>query len=78
MGEIEVDKSEALTVHLCGEAFTYIFLRPDANAGTIAHEAWHAVHHLLEDSGVELDHECTAYHLGYLVNRIHEFFRRRK
>lgn len=43
------------------------------DAGTVAHESSHAVRHMLKESGVRLDDETFAYHLDYLVRRIHKF-----
>jgi hypothetical protein len=47
----------------------------NCNAGTIAHEAWHAVRAMLVDfSGVTImENEVTAYHIGYLVQAVVNF-----
>lgn len=53
---------------------TYIMFTKDATLGTIAHEAWHAIYHMLKDfAGAELEDETVAYHLGYLVDQISQF-----
>lgn len=65
-----------------GENRSMIFLPFKADAGTIAHEAYHAVRRMLEHIGIglyedagttQLDNEGVAYHLGYLIQRIHVF-----
>lgn len=54
---------------------TYLFFKKkDATPGTIAHEAWHAIYHMLKDfAGAEIEDETVAYHLGYLVDQISQF-----
>ena len=52
---------------------SYIFLPHDAPEGTVAHEAWHIVHMVLDYVGAKDENEVVAYHLGYLVNKIYEF-----
>lgn len=53
---------------------TQMFFPMNANEGTIAHEAWHVIFSMFDWCGVrEFDNEFTAYHLGYLVERIHKF-----
>jgi hypothetical protein len=64
------DTADAVTIY-DGDMECYIFILPNADPGTIAHEAWHAIRHMMLKVGVELDNEAVAYHLGYLVNRIH-------
>lgn len=41
----------------------------------VAHEAFHAVTDLFRYTGVGPDEEAFAYHLDYLVGRIHKFLR---
>lgn len=50
-------------------------LSPDAE--TIAHEASHAVRAMFKAVGVvgKKDDETFAYHLGYLVGRLHKFLK---
>lgn len=55
----------------------FIFIKPRATLSIIAHEAWHAVKDMLDYFKVELDHECVAYHLGYLTQEIFNFLYRR-
>ena len=40
----------------------------------IAHESWHAVRRMLEWAGAELDNEVVAYHLGYIVGLVFDFW----
>ncbi len=44
--------------------------------GTIAHEASHAVQELFRWAGARRDEETFAYHLDFLVGRIHKFLKR--
>lgn len=46
-------------------------MEPDADV--IAHEASHAVRAVFNFVGAKTDNETFAYHLGYLVGRIHKF-----
>ena len=70
------EQADPLTIYDGGQV-CFIFLRPNVSAGTIAHEAWHAVRNMFDCMGVE-DNETVAYHLGYLVDKIFKFVRRRK
>lgn len=72
------ENTNALTVHMEEEARCYVFFRPRASPGTITHEAWHAMTHIFETLGIELDHESMAYHLGYVVDQIYRYVKRRK
>lgn len=73
---IDADRSPGITVYVKNEGMGFIFLKHRAGPGEIAHEAWHAVKHMLEYFGVDLDSEVVAYHLGYIVDRIHKLRRR--
>lgn len=57
------------TGHKC--AWLVLPLKPDE--GTISHEASHAIRQLFRAKGVRVDEECYAYHLDYLVHKIHRF-----
>ncbi len=61
----------ALCVHYPAEMRCDLVFRPNVDPGCVAHEAWHGVRHLLLDAGAILDNETVAYHIGYLVNQIH-------
>ena len=76
--KVETDDSDmAFCVHIADQAVTYIFLKPDADLGTIAHECWHAVREMMKFVGAD-DNETVAYHLGYLVKKVHKLVHRRK
>lgn len=45
----------------------WVFLPIKNTPETDAHEAYHAIRHLLEYAGVKLQSEVVAYHLGHLV-----------
>jgi len=53
----------------------YLVLPLNPDEGTIAHEASHAVEELFNFTGVSRDEENFAYHLDYLVGRIHKFLK---
>jgi hypothetical protein len=55
----------------------WIVLGPDVDEGTIAHEASHAIRALFACVGARTDNENFAYHLDYLVGRIHRFIKRK-
>ena len=79
--KVEIDpdgNTGALTVHVLDDSFSFIFLQPNASVGTIAHESWHGVMRMMEYVGVDVDHETVAYHLGFLVDKIFGFLRKRK
>ncbi len=71
------DLSPLVTALVCGidknSGLVYLLLNFDAGAGTVAHEAWHVVHHMMTRVGAELDNEVVAYHLAYLVRSITGF-----
>jgi hypothetical protein len=50
-------------------------LEPDE--ATIAHESSHAIRELLRVHGARNDDETFAYHLDFLVGRIHKFLKGR-
>jgi hypothetical protein len=53
----------------------WLVLEPDADAAIVAHEANHAVRAIFRYVGARADDEAFAYHLGYLVGRIHKFLK---
>lgn len=57
---------------------SWMVLGVDADENTIAHESCHAIRHMLKESGVRIDNEVFAYHLGYLVEKVHKFLDRGK
>ena len=57
---------------------TWIVLGLEPDEATVAHEASHAVRYMLKYAGARADNEAFAYHLDYLVGRIHKFLKRGK
>lgn len=53
----------------------WLLLGTKPTPGTIAHEAGHAIHALAKAAGTILDEETFCYHLGHLVEHIHEFLK---
>jgi hypothetical protein len=74
-GDFCEEHSDALTIGT--QEMSFIFLKRHVDAGTIAHEACHAVRNLLDTMGVGPDSETHAYHVGYVVNKITKFKGRR-
>jgi len=56
----------------------WLILGPAPDEATVAHESSHAVRHMLKVHGARNDDETFAYHLDYLVGRIHKFLERHK
>ena len=57
-----------------GAGHAHVFYKLRARAGVVAHEAWHAIWGMFNWAGVDRwDNETTAYHLGYLVDKITDF-----
>ena len=54
----------------------WLVLSAEPDEATVAHEASHAVRHILKEHGARNDDETFAYHLDFLVGRIHKFIRR--
>jgi|SRR6266850_1634961 len=72
------DATNAITIHITGDNFSFMFLPYNVSVGTIAHESWHVINRMLDQLGVKLDSEVVGYHLGYMVNRIFRFARGKK
>jgi hypothetical protein len=70
------DDGPCLAFFLPGGKQGHLVLGPNAlDPGTISHESSHAVRELLRFHGAKNDEETFAYHLDYLVGRIHKFLR---
>jgi hypothetical protein len=67
------DTADAFTATFPLKSLSRIYLLPDPDMGTVAHEAYHAVRALLERFGCKDDEEVIAYHLGYIVDQIAAF-----
>lgn len=50
----------------------FIFLPWKCSDGTVAHEAYHAIHSMFEFMDSKPDDEMIAYHLGFIVDNIAE------
>lgn len=59
-----------------GQHGGWLVFGPNPDEGTIAHEASHAIQALFRGVGARRDEEIFAYHLDYLVQRIHKFIKR--
>jgi len=60
----------ALTVNVPKEDLTFVVLPHDCCLRTVAHEAFHAMEHILGAHDISLSGEIGAYHMGYLVREI--------
>jgi hypothetical protein len=47
-----------------------IFFTPESSIGTITHECYHAIRRMWKWIGAKPEEEITAYHLGYLVDKV--------
>lgn len=64
----------ALSIHIAGEALTYIFVPHKITLEQMVHESYHAIRKMLDEAGVRLDdNEVVAYHLGHLVQEISDW-----
>lgn len=54
-----------------------LILHESCSPGIVAHESWHAIRRILTSLDVELDNEAVAYHIGYLVNKVHVFMEKK-
>lgn len=69
------DLRETIAVFIpCGKRplVGWLVFNESPDAGTISHEASHAIAELLRIVGARRDEETFAYHLDYLVGRIHK------
>jgi hypothetical protein len=58
-----------------GTPHGWIVLGPEPDEATVAHEASHAVRAMFILRGIRNDEETYAYHLDFLVGRIHRFLK---
>jgi len=63
------------TVAICfpdpHHAKSLLIFNYEANVGTLVHECFHAVWNLFKYHGVKFSDEAVAYHLDYIVKRVH-------
>lgn len=57
---------------------SWLFFKPQATAGTVAHECSHAIHRMFEWICAEIEIELFAYHLGYLTDECFTFIYTKK
>lgn len=76
--DVPLQDTQAIVVHKDNAAHSFMFLKPTADAGTIAHESYHIARRILRYMGCEPDNETIAYHLGYIVNKITKFMRKKR
>lgn len=69
---------EALHAGAENRLLSMIFLPEDAEPGTIAHECFHCVWHIMRQIGAEFENEVMAYTLTYLVTQVMDFAYRTK
>ena len=71
------DAAHTAAMVLVSDNLAVLMIIPiDANEALVAHESWHAIHKMLEVMQADLDNETVAYHLGYLVAKVHAFLRK--
>lgn len=56
----------------------WIVFEAKPDEATIAHEASHAVRAIMRYAGAKVEDEVFAYHLDYLVDKIHRFLKKGK
>lgn len=80
VGVAKGDFNDCVGLHSCNEKDNeaFIFVTKNSSAGTISHEASHAVYRMFELYGLDFDDENFAYHLGFIVDKITEFLKRNK
>lgn len=65
-----IEDAAALIYKYNHAAKSEIFVKFDADIGSIVHESFHAVWNIFEYHGMKRDDEAMAYHMGFLVNEI--------
>ena len=73
IGGCSLDGSADAACYNTKNGWSYMFLNPQADEGTIAHESWHIIFEIMDYVGAKIENEVVAYHLGYLINKIHTF-----
>lgn len=72
------DAEAGFITHEARPGIGWLVFAERPSPGTIAHEASHVIAALFAYAGVGADEEAFAYHLDYLVGRIHKFVSRTK
>ena len=70
------DLENARAIHIISDdGHSHLIFHIDlTDEGVIAHESWHCIRAMLYEYDAELDNETVAYHLQYLVERVHKFW----
>jgi hypothetical protein len=75
LGSIPEDSADAFCFHVKSTGMSYLVLKHDSPAGTIAHECWHIIYRMFHWCGVrDFDDETTAYHLDHLIEKVYDFY----
>lgn len=70
--------ASALHSYPADHPVSYLFFNPVLlTYGVVAHETWHCVRAMLEWAGARMENEVVAYHLGYIVDEIHKFLKKK-
>jgi hypothetical protein len=73
------DAQAALVTDPAHPSVSWLVLGPKADEADVAHEASHAIRAMFKTMGVQhAANEVFAYHLDYLVGRIHKFLKRKR
>lgn len=75
---LNVDGSGARGICLSEPGLSRIIFETKPDEATVAHESSHAIRAMLEHAGAALDDEVFAYHLDFLVGKIHQYLKRAK
>lgn len=73
----EMNNVNATAHHVIGELKSYIVLSLSVTVGDIAHESWHVIRRMFRELGVEItksSNEEIAYPLGYLTDKVNDFY----
>lgn len=73
LGPLEPGLCSALHSYKEDESVSYLFLPVNAKPGVVVHEAWHCIWRIWDWIGADFENEVVAYHIEYLVDKIHEF-----
>jgi hypothetical protein len=68
--------SDAAYVYAAGGRAGWLILPLNPSESLVAHEAAHAVRHVMDSAGALIDDEVFAHHLDFLVHRIYTFHKR--
>ena len=75
---VEKGRSREARVFSSNSHHCYMFLPSGASVRTIAHECWHVVKTMMDYTGIKLENEVVAYHMGYLTQKVYDFVQKDK